>query len=126
MNTIKEKQQPGRATWAILPGPEWGLNKPKSLASRGYPPDPWLTFNPDDPRVGRVVSYGGGCRRARIRAVVFIDGKEDSLLLEDLAGGRWTRVYPWWRRGDISVDPRRPFKKSAPTKLMASTGSGVS
>lgn len=88
MNTIKEKYHVRQEEWAILPAPRL-----EGLLSRGCLPDPRVALVLDDPRVGRL-AYWGGNHRAVVRAVVLVDGQEESLLLEDWTGYPWVRVPP--------------------------------
>lgn len=93
MNTIKEKYSRFQEEWAILPGPDWGRGNTEGLTSRGCQPSPRVELNLTDPRIGRV-AYWGGNHRAVVRAVVLVDGQEESLLLEDWTGYPWIRVPP--------------------------------
>lgn len=102
MNTIKEKFHQAEEEWAILPGPNWAPGETEGLLSRGCQPDPRVALVLDDPRVGRL-AYWGSNHRALVRAVVLVDGQEESLLLEDWTGYPWIRVFPWIR---VSPDAR--------------------
>ena len=87
---IKEHRRNGDE-WHIYPGATpWESEFP---SDRGRPLDPSVKLKFEDPRVGRTAFWGGG-HMAVVRAVVLVDGIEESLLLEDWTGYPWVRVPP--------------------------------
>ena len=97
-STIREEHDPLRREWAILPGlsgagARWTPGVTEIAVYRGIPFSPRVQLDTTDARVGRVAFWGGN-HRALVRAVVLVDGREESLLLEDYTGYPWIRVPP--------------------------------
>lgn len=90
MNTIQDRYGIRCEMWAIHPKERIPA---QSLMQRGSPPpDPRVHLDTADARVGRRAQWGGGAHTAEVRAVVYVDGQPETLLLEDFTGYPWIRV----------------------------------